>query len=55
MKKILLLIFILIIANIVKAEETELQIPKKPAYRLGLTYNIENEYKVTDITQTQKA
>ena len=26
---------------------------KKPAYRLGLTYNIEKEYKVTDITKRQ--
>lgn len=28
----------------------ELNIPKNPAYRLGLIYSIENEYKITDIS-----
>ena len=37
------------------AQGVDLKEPKKPAYRLGLTYNIEKEYKVTDLTQTQKA
>ena len=27
--------------------------PKKPAYRLGVTYDIEKEYRVTDLTQRQ--
>lgn len=53
MKKIIFIFLILILStNSVIAEDmTE---PKKPAYRLGITYDIEKEYKVTDITQRQE-
>ena len=33
----------------------DLKEPKKPAYRLGVTYDIEKEYRVTDITQRQSS
>ena len=50
-----LLTFILILfIGIGFAADTDLKEPKKPAYRLGLTYNIEKEYKVTDLTETQR-
>ncbi len=55
MKKIIMTTLIFFTSNIVFAETTELKEPKKPAYRLGLTYNIEKEYKVTDLTKSQKA
>ena len=54
MKKILVSLFIIICFASV-ADATELLIPKKPAYRLGLTYDIEKEYKVTDITQRKSS
>ncbi len=55
MKKLILLVILFLTVNSVYAQETELQEPKKPAYRLGLTYNIEKEYKITDLTKTQKS
>lgn len=54
MKKILVSLFIIIFFASV-ADATELLIPKKPAYRLGLTYDIEKEYKVTDISQRKSS
>lgn len=54
MKKILVSLFIIFCFATV-AEATELLVPKKPAYRLGLTYDIEKEYKVTDITQRKSS
>ena len=33
----------------------DLNFPKKPAYRLGVSYDIEKEYKVTDITQRKES
>jgi len=56
MKKFVYL-FILLIFSVDTAYSTtaeELTLPKKPAYRLGVTYNLEKEYKVTDLTKTQK-
>ncbi len=41
-------------ANIAFSDEQFL-LPKKPAYRLGVTYDIEKEYKVTDISKTQSS
>lgn len=32
----------------------ELKTPRNPAYRLGVTYDIEKEYKVVDISERQK-
>ena len=58
MKKSLLITFIILItsqqsfANITLKDIRE---PKRPAYRLGITYNIEKEYKVTDISKSQNA
>lgn len=55
MKKYLYILLILIIANSaysITAEE--IKEPKKPAYRLGVTYNLEREYKLTDLTQSEK-
>lgn len=50
MKKIILIIsFIFLCINSAFADE--LRFPKQPAYRLGLTYDLEKEYKVTDITE----
>ncbi len=58
MKKLLFIIsIILITTQTVNAENlTDLTLPKNPAYRLGVTYDLEKEYKVTDITarQTEK-
>ena len=57
MKKNLLLLSILIFSinsTIVEANDN-VKVPKKPAYRLGVTYDIEKEYKITDLTKTQKA
>ena len=34
-------------------DANELKEPKKPAYRVGVTYNIEREYKLTDLSQSQ--
>ena len=52
---ILLLIFLFYSANAFAITAKDLTAPKNPAYRLGVTYNLEREYKVTDLTQTQNA
>ena len=49
MKK-LIFIFSLILLFMSNASAQEVMQPKKPAYRLGVTYDIEKEYKITDIT-----
>lgn len=50
MKKIIFIFSIVIfLANSSLAQEV--MKPKNPAYRLGVTYDIEKEYKVTDITE----
>lgn len=54
MKKVLF-ILILIFFCVNSANALELGEAKKPAYRLGVTYDIEKEYKVTDTTQTKSA
>ena len=56
MKKYLFLIFIIIVcANSGFCLTLDaLKEPQKPFYRLGTSYNIEKEYKVKDLTQTQK-
>ena len=48
-----ILICLVLFMNSALAEQDKLTEIKKPAYRLGLTYNLEKEYKVTDITQRQ--
>lgn len=54
MKKYLYILIILILySGSVYAAEDDLSVPKKPAYRLGVTYEPEKEYKVTDITEQQ--
>lgn len=54
MKKTLFIITIIFFCiNAVNAQE--LNQPKKPAYRLGVTYDIEKEYKVTDLSKTRSA
>ncbi len=50
MKK-LIFIFSIILLFATSAFAQEVMQPKKPAYRLGVTYDIEKEYKVTDITE----
>ena len=52
MKKIVCFIAILFITMQVASAATlsDLSLPKNPAYRLGLTYNLEKEYKVTDVS-----
>ena len=55
-KKVLLFISILFSFQSVFADTLEdLNFPKKPAYRLGITYDVEKEYKVTDISQRQES
>ena len=40
----------------VRAENLQdLNLPKNPAYRLGVTYDLEKEYKVTDLTERQSS
>ena len=54
MKKYIYIVLILFLfASKGYAARENLAEPQKPAYRLGLTYDIEKEYKVTDITQKQ--
>lgn len=51
MKKLLITSFLILIftkTSIASVKE-EINLPKSPAYRLGLTYNIEKEYKITDV------
>ena len=52
MKKIIFLLT-LFIFSVNASFALDVKEPKKPAYRLGVTYDIEKEYKVTDITQRQ--
>ena len=56
MKKYILILCLLIlpIETAIATTAKELHEPKNPAYRLGVTYNIEKEYKVTDLTQKQQ-
>lgn len=53
MKKYVYILLILIIGNVAAGNEalTSLKEAKKPAYRLGVTYNIEKEYRITDLTE----
>ncbi len=54
MKKYLYTILILIfLANMSIGADDVLKEPKKPVYRLGTGYDIEKEYRITDITQRQ--
>lgn len=56
MRKILLFISIFLSFQCVFADTLDdLNFPKKPAYRLGVSYDIEKEYKVTDITQRKES
>ena len=54
-KYLILLICLFITSQAINAQTLEnLEKPKKPAYRLGITYDIEKPYKVTDITKREK-
>ena len=54
-KKIIIALISLIVIQTAQAKTyEELTSPKKPAYRLGVTYAPEKEYKVTDLKETQK-
>lgn len=54
-KNIYVLMLLFIGINAATAQTLEdISLPKNPAYRLGITYNIEKEYKVTDISARQK-
>lgn len=55
MKKIIYISAILIFLSQSATAQTlkEINVPKSPAYRLGVTYDIEKEYKVTDIANRQ--
>jgi hypothetical protein len=55
MKKYIIILLILSIftQGAFAITANDLKEPKKPAYRVGVTYNIEREYKLTDLTQTQ--
>lgn len=49
------LIALFMCIQVVNAQSLDdLNLPKSPAYRLGVTYNLEKEYKVTDISSRQK-
>lgn len=52
-KNLSIIITIFFIGMTVQASETfvNLKEPKKAAYRLGVTYDIEKEYKITDLTE----
>ena len=56
MKKIISFMTILFITMQVVGATTiqDLNLPKNPAYRLGLTYNLEKEYKVTDVASREQ-
>lgn len=55
-KYIFILLILLFYANVGFCDDLEsLKEPKKPAYRLGVTYDIEKEYKVTDLKDTISA
>lgn len=53
MKKVFLTLFLMYIfgQTVNAVDVNNLSEPKKPAYRLGITYDIEKEYRVTDLTQ----
>jgi len=53
-KNIVLLLLLFIFSSQAHAETAVLDKPMKPAYRLGLTYNLEKEYKVTDLSRIEK-
>ena len=56
MRKYIYLILILILINTSAEANTvlnDLTVPKNPSYRLGVSYTIEKEYKITDITERQ--
>ena len=56
MRKLVYIISILLIGNTVFAVNLDdLKEPKKPAYRLGVTHNIEKEYRITDLTEKQSS
>lgn len=50
----LLSVFLFMAESAFALTQEELTLPKSPAYRLGVTYDLEKEYKVTDLTNTQK-
>ncbi|MCD7740365.1 MAG: hypothetical protein LUH11_03350 [Candidatus Gastranaerophilales bacterium] len=54
MKKYIHILLILFFGANISFAQDELTLPKNPAYRLGVTYDLEKEYKVTDLTQTQQ-
>ena len=51
MKKYLIYIMCFILSSTTVSADTleDLNLPKNPAYRVGITYDIEKEYKVTDV------
>lgn len=53
-KNIILLSLIFIFLNPAHSETITLDKPMKPAYRLGLSYSLEKEYKVTDLSRIEK-
>lgn len=58
MKKYLLcvlFVFYLSVSKGIAQTLDEVKEPKKPAYRLGVTYDIEREYKLTDLTQSKNS
>ncbi len=53
-KSIYTLIILTIISQMAQAQTiNEVKSPKAPAYRLGVTYDLEKEYKVTDVANRQ--
>ncbi|MBQ9245971.1 hypothetical protein IJ182_06880 [bacterium] len=58
MKKLILTITILLLSTgftFAATNANDLKEPKRPAYRVGVTHDIEKEYKVTDLTQNENA
>lgn len=57
MRKYIFIFLIIFIGNVVQAAQTleSLEEPKKPAYRLGTSYNIEREYRIKDLTEKQSS
>ena len=55
-KSVLIFLFIFLFSQCVFADTLDdLTFPKKPAYRLGVTYDLEKEYKVVDISQRKES
>ncbi len=53
-KYIFILTIVMILAQMANAQTLkEVNTPKDPAYRLGVTYDLEKEYKVTDVASRQ--